>query len=412
MPEARELRLRRDPRAFLDGGVELEVDGGATKAAVLCDLSRSGAGLATAEPLPPGTAVTLSLPLPQGPLRLPGVVVWSRPARPDRPDRVNAGVRFDGPGGAELAALERAVEAQPGPALEARAAAPESERSPSHGSEAPPLRATEAAPAAEGGDTAPVEVVPEESGESRTNTSRARLLPVLLVLAVGLLVALGWWRLQAGSGSAVTHGATAVQAPTVAGGEEPAGVEERETPSALPEVEDGSSGDEEAAAAEAEAVSAGEQASAPVAAAETGVNAPPAPAEQTSASPAAPPAAGPLAALAIEVKSTGGTAWVEVRLDGPVARSDVFSALLGVDPPRYLLRLSRVTSSAAPRQVAVASGAVVRVRSALHDTERGPELHVVVDLTDRDVETSLEVEGAVVRVGIARRAVAAEQNGG
>jgi hypothetical protein len=43
------------------------------------------------------------------------------------------------------------------------------------------------------------------------------------------------------------------------------------------------------------------------------------------------------------------------------------------------------------------------VRTGLHSTPRGPELHVVLDLSTRAVDHSFEVEGDVLRVHLRPR---------
>ena len=82
---------------------------------------------------------------------------------------------------------------------------------------------------------------------------------------------------------------------------------------------------------------------------------------------------------------------------------DIFAALIGPDPPRYLLRLSGIESPWRPPDLDVGSPLIERVRTGLHSTPRGPELHVVLDLSTREVEHSLEVEGEALRVRLRSR---------
>ena len=94
---------------------------------------------------------------------------------------------------------------------------------------------------------------------------------------------------------------------------------------------------------------------------------------------------------------------VVLRADAPFRKQDVFAALIGVDPPRYLLRLSGIERQWRPPDSQVGSPLVQRVRTGLHSTPRGPELHIVLDLSTRAVDHSFEVEGDVLRVRLRPR---------
>jgi hypothetical protein len=107
--------------------------------------------------------------------------------------------------------------------------------------------------------------------------------------------------------------------------------------------------------------------------------------------------------LAIEPGNGGGGEVVALRADAPFREQDVFAALIGQDPPRYLLRLSGIELPWRPPELAVGSPLVHRVRTGLHSTPRGPELHVVLDLSTRAVDHSFEVEGDVLRVHLRPR---------
>ncbi len=106
--------------------------------------------------------------------------------------------------------------------------------------------------------------------------------------------------------------------------------------------------------------------------------------------------------LAIEPSTAGGGEVVVLRADAPFREQDVFATLMGVDPPRYLLRLSGIERQWRP-DLQVGSPLVQRVRTGLHSTPRGPELHIVLDLSTRAVDHSFEVEGDVLRVRLRPR---------
>jgi hypothetical protein len=102
--------------------------------------------------------------------------------------------------------------------------------------------------------------------------------------------------------------------------------------------------------------------------------------------------------MAIEPSAADDGEIVVLRGDAPFRAQDVFTALIGLDPPRYLLRLSGIERPWRPADIDVGSPLVQRVRTGLHSTPRGPELHVVLDLSTRAVEHSFEIEGETLRV--------------
>jgi hypothetical protein len=124
---------------------------------------------------------------------------------------------------------------------------------------------------------------------------------------------------------------------------------------------------------------------------------------------AAPPAASdPSAPRAREVvtiaaSSGDGATTVEIRGAAPWRKGDVFATLMGVDPPRYLLRLSGIEHPFRPAVLELEAPLVDRVRTGLHDTPRGRELHVVLDLPTRAVEHGWEIDGDTLRVRLRPR---------
>jgi hypothetical protein len=107
--------------------------------------------------------------------------------------------------------------------------------------------------------------------------------------------------------------------------------------------------------------------------------------------------------LAIEPGSADDGEILVLRADGGFRRQDVFAALIGVDPPRYLLRLSGIEHPWRPPNLEVGTPLIERVRTGLHSTPRGPELHVVLDLPTRAVEHDWEIEGVLLRVRLRPR---------
>ena len=108
--------------------------------------------------------------------------------------------------------------------------------------------------------------------------------------------------------------------------------------------------------------------------------------------------------VALEHGVDGSAEVLALRFDVPFARDDVFAALIGPDPPRYLLRLRGIERPWRPPELQVGSPLVQRVRTGLHSTPRGPELHLVIDLTTRAVEHSWAIEGDALRVRLSPRA--------
>jgi hypothetical protein len=102
--------------------------------------------------------------------------------------------------------------------------------------------------------------------------------------------------------------------------------------------------------------------------------------------------------LAIEATRVAGGEELVLRADAPFRRQDVFAALIGPDPPRYLLRLTGIEHPWRPPDIEVGSPLIQRVRTGIHDTPRGRQLHIVMDLTSRALEHDWEIDGAVLRV--------------
>ncbi len=93
----------------------------------------------------------------------------------------------------------------------------------------------------------------------------------------------------------------------------------------------------------------------------------------------------------ISASSTGSGTVIRIRGNGSIAAGG-FTALELSGPPRLLVRINGVTS---PYDTGALSGQEFsRVRSGLHNTaERGPEIHLVVDLTSESVRSEVVPEG-------------------
>jgi hypothetical protein len=130
------------------------------------------------------------------------------------------------------------------------------------------------------------------------------------------------------------------------------------------------------------------------------------PAQRTGASPATElaveaPAATTARArqvLAIEATTEGAETVLVIRADAAFRERDVFAALIGPDPPRYLLRLSGIERLYRPTTIDVGTPVLDRVRIGHHDTRRGQELHVVLDLPTRALSATVERDGETLRV--------------
>jgi hypothetical protein len=77
--------------------------------------------------------------------------------------------------------------------------------------------------------------------------------------------------------------------------------------------------------------------------------------------------------------------------------------MVALDPPRYLVRISGIERPWRPPNLEFGSPLIERVRTGLHSTPRGPELHVVLDLPSRAVEHDWEIEDDLLRVRLRPR---------
>ena len=119
---------------------------------------------------------------------------------------------------------------------------------------------------------------------------------------------------------------------------------------------------------------------------------------------AAPATARARRVIALDHGVDGSAEVLALRFDVPFAEGDVFAALIGPDPPRYLLRLRGIERPWRPPELEVGGPLVQRVRTGLHSTPQGPELHIVIDLGTRAIEHSWTIEGDALRVRLTPRA--------
>ena len=457
--EAPEIRLRESPRIEVAGKVRLQLASSTSLIdATVLDLSATGMGLATAvaTPKPPaGESCAFDFALDGLRVEGRGVVVWSRRARPDRGDAANIGVHFqrlEGAGEREVASVvQRGLASTRRPSIASRRmfVAPEAEVvaeaiapaiAPSLVSAAPPplsaapapLLAVDPLPSVQPSlpleeptsHSSPVEapallleepaapepqIEPAEPGihvadagvvepasqgyfdeaSSTPAAPRGRASRLLWLGSAGVAVlvvaAMGVRSLfdRDDRGAAPSDSAPAVE-PVSASPADAVAVSEQ------PRLADRDRPDSDAAPA-APASAPAAPASAPAA---------PAPDTTTERAPAANRAS---RIVAIEPSTFDDGESVVLRADAPFRKQDVIAVLMGVDPPRYLLRLSGIDRPLRPPDIDVGSPLVQRVRTGLHSTPKGPELHVVVDLSTREVEHSIELEGESLRVRLRPR---------
>lgn len=126
-----------------------------------------------------------------------------------------------------------------------------------------------------------------------------------------------------------------------------------------------------------------------------------------AAEPAPPPSPSPLppASTLVEVSWRSGAAGTEVslRADGEIANERLRVNMLS-NPPRVLLRLTRVNTGSGAEVREVGSEEVARVRLGYHPELSPPELYVVLDLTSPTVELAEQrVAGDAVQLLLRRR---------
>ena len=451
--EAPGLRLRESFRVAVTGRARLLVGTASTPFdATVLDLSTTGMGLATAVAAPKvtaGEACVLELAIDGARIEGRGVVVWSRRARPDRGDAPNVGIRFErleGIGEREISGLveQRLVAGRwptaappsaPAPSAAAvtsvteqqltmavgaapvvapRPVAPTTDPAPSYPSpsdrapqrpEVQPAAIESAAPRPPAPMPTPpaTPVAPVDTFEEAPPKRRAILW--VAIAAVALLVAIVGLLFFRGEDRSEPEAAAVESIEPVSREAEPVAAEPGAMVAPAPDTiadtgiaanvppSDAERASDEPAAVEAPAAIADEPA--PLA------SAPQAPAAAL-ADPAAPSPARRL--LALEPRVEGATEILALRFDAPLREADLFAALIGPDPPRYLLRLRGIERPWRPPELAVGSALMQRVRTGLHSTPRGPELHIVIDLTTRAVEHSWAIEGDALRVRLTPRA--------
>ena len=90
-------------------------------------------------------------------------------------------------------------------------------------------------------------------------------------------------------------------------------------------------------------------------------------------------------------REEGGETIVTIRLDAPISEALVDVVRVRDGAPREVIKIQGVEVPYSPRDVAVGSRHVVRLRTGLHRSQSGSALHVVADLTGAGV-TVLSVE--------------------
>ncbi len=244
-------------------------------------------------------------------------------------------------------------------------------------------------------------------------------LAVLLLAGLAVFAAVRWWMVaqrlgyvpssedrQVSASSAATPGAAPRPLPNLA-----AGVPRREdaerlpsTPSVAPPAGEPSLApipspvdDPGAVAAEPEPA----EVAAPSDSSEPGT-----PASVEPAVPAAPAPAGPpgTEVLSIRWQESSGATTVVIQANGDVPRGNLLSSPLGGANPRVLIRIRGIGRQYTDTRLNVGTPELAAIRTGLHVTNLGPELHVVLDLGGRQVElTSLETgAGGTIRAVLSK----------
>ncbi len=76
--------------------------------------------------------------------------------------------------------------------------------------------------------------------------------------------------------------------------------------------------------------------------------------------------------------------------------------MLGPLPARYLVRVSGVGERYRPETVEVGMPLVERIRTGFHQTNRGPELHLVLDLPSKETEVTWAVREGQLELRLSR----------
>lgn len=384
--ETAEIRLRESPRVMVEAEARLLLlPSGPELDARVLDLSATGMGLGVPVTATVGQSCSFEITLDEARVEGRGVVVWARGRRADREDAPNVGVRFlpDPHGTARIAEwVDRRLARRrrlpmPAEAPGVAAGAGSAALSTAIASGAAAVPDALPVPA---GDSSPVITAGSGKKEGRSRWATAVALGVAGAL---LVTALAVYRIARagrdtrspapggaaslvvsvqGSSPASKAGAPAVAPPSAAG-------DEPSTPGG-PQPSDRSSATVQLAA----------------------------PAHPVADRGAPASAVRPGRVLAIVPQSSGGETMVAIRGDAPWRQRDVFATLIGPDPPRYLLRLSGIERPFRPSVLEVGAPLLDRVRTGLHDTPRGRELHVVLDLPTRALDSTWEIDGEVLRV--------------
>lgn len=97
--------------------------------------------------------------------------------------------------------------------------------------------------------------------------------------------------------------------------------------------------------------------------------------------------------LRIEPLATDDETIIRVVADGVFGDDSLSGLLLDDAPPRYLLRIDGIQERFGPAVRPIVSEHLLRLRTALHDTDNGPQLHLVLDLTEREIDVEIRASG-------------------
>ncbi len=235
-------------------------------------------------------------------------------------------------------------------------------------------------------------------------------IAVLLLLALGMFAAVRWWMVAQQMGLVPGRDERPASAASLAG-TAPATTARPTLGSSVPRREDAerlpaataTSAGEDAVPAEAAQPLAEPEPPPSDALPEPDTGAPAAlepavPAAPAPAAPAAPLAAAASAVQSIRWEAGSGSTTVVIQADGEVPRASLVASPLSGGSPRLLLRIRGIGRQYPQARLAVGTPELTSIRTGLHATDLGSELHVVLDLgSARVVLTGLETTGGTIR---------------
>lgn len=401
---AQGIRLRESPRARLAEAIRLRLRNDSHFEAQAADLSTTGVGVISSRSAPLSEEVEFELSLGGEVARGRAEVIWWRDPRPDRSEASTMGLRFTALDPDSKALIESHLRSL-GDATETRVQP--TDRTPvlkAEPAEARPPAAPETAPpavVAQRSVEREAESQPERLEGSYTEEVEERLVPdpspafarVLIGGVAALVVAaIAIWAFSEGrrqptasaegrddpSQERSTTLTTSPPIPTV----EPLPTAVSLPPPAPVGLSVGS----------ARVVEEVPGRSGPTPIARDATQAP-----EDGASPT-----GLNRVVSIDASLVDGQTLVAVRAQAALTSKDIFATMLGPLPARYLVRVSGVGERYQPDTVEVGMPMVERIRTGFHHTNRGPELHLVLDLPSKETEVTWAVREGQLELRLSR----------